>query len=102
MEILEKLSLRNRMVEIGMELDLCAYTSLIWGFSRYGQVQLAKSLLDEMLRKGIIPDQVLCICLLRKYYELGDINEALALHDDMARRGLISGTIDITVPSVHT
>ncbi|KAJ1430523.1 Tetratricopeptide-like helical domain superfamily [Sesbania bispinosa] len=87
---------------MGMELDLHAYTSLVWGFSHCGQVPRAKSLLYEMLGKGIIPDQVLCIYLLRKYYELGDINEAQELHNDMMMRGLVAGTMDITVTSVHT
>jgi pentatricopeptide repeat domain-containing protein 1 len=77
-----------------MELDLHAYTSLVWGLSYCGKVQQAKSFLNEMLSKGITPDQVLCIRLLRKYYELGDINEAQELHNDMLRRGLVDETME--------
>jgi pentatricopeptide repeat domain-containing protein 1 len=47
-----------------------------------------------MLNKGITPDQILCIRLLRKYYELGDIDEAQELRNDMLRRGLVDETME--------
>ncbi|KAB2623952.1 pentatricopeptide repeat-containing protein [Pyrus ussuriensis x Pyrus communis] len=82
----EALSIQKRMREIGMELDLYAYTSLIWGLSEFGQVKQAKMLLDEMIGKGILPDEILCISLLRKYYKLGNLDEAIELQIEMDER----------------
>ncbi|CAN6727980.1 unnamed protein product [Malus baccata var. baccata] len=83
----EALSIQKRMREIGMELDLYAYTSLIWGLSQFDQVKQAKILLDEMIGKGILPDEILCISLLRKYYKLGNLDEAIELQIEMVNRG---------------
>ena len=55
-----------------------------------------------MLEKGIIPDEVLCISMFRKYYEVRDINEVKALHNDIMRRVLVARTIATRVPSLCT
>ena len=77
----EALNLRNKMIDIGLELDLPAYTSLVWGFCQCGQLQQARKFLDEMMRKHILPDEILCIGVLRKYYELGHADEAIELQN---------------------
>ncbi|KAK7846667.1 putative pentatricopeptide repeat-containing protein, partial [Quercus suber] len=58
-------------------------------------VQQARKFLDEMIGKGIIPDEILCICLLRKYYELGNMDEAIDLQNEMVNRGLLTRSGDL-------
>ena len=89
-----------RMIDLGREFDLPAYTSLIWGLSQCGQVQQARKFFDEMIGKGILPDEILCICLLRKYYELGNMDEATELQNEMVERGLLTGSGDLEVPNL--
>ena len=88
----------NRMIEMGLELDLHAYTALIWGFSQFGQMQQAKTWLDEMIGKGILPDEILCVSVLKKYHELGNVIEATELHNEFVKMGLLKGTCDYAVP----
>ncbi|KAK9925626.1 hypothetical protein M0R45_022897 [Rubus argutus] len=51
-------------------------------------MQQAKSLLDEMIGKGILPDEILIVCLVRKYYELGNVDEAIKLQTEWRNRAL--------------
>eukprot|EP00257_Ricinus_communis_P004998 XP_002518802.2 putative pentatricopeptide repeat-containing protein At2g02150 [Ricinus communis] len=95
----EALNIRSRMSELGMELDLHAYTSLVWGLSQGNLVQQARMFLNEMIGKGIVPDEILCIRLLRKYYELGSIDEAIELHDELLKKGIINGTSNYAIPN---
>ncbi|PQP95377.1 putative pentatricopeptide repeat-containing protein [Prunus yedoensis var. nudiflora] len=93
----------KRMREMGMELDLYAVYFLDLGsFSLWSGTASAKILLDEMIGKGILPDEILCICLLRKYYKLGYLDEAFELQTEMVNKGLITGTCDYAVPNART
>lgn len=90
------------MVDIGMEVDLHAYTSLIWGLSRWGKLNQARELFDEMITNGVMPDEVVYNCLVRKYYEIGKVDEALELQNEIVKTGLITGDGDYGLPKIQT
>ncbi|KAF2285049.1 hypothetical protein GH714_037582 [Hevea brasiliensis] len=99
-EFQEALNIRSRMSELGMELDLRLHFPGL-GISQGGLVQQARKFLAEMIGKGIVPDEILCISLLRKYYELGNIDEAVELHNELVKMGLIKDSINSVVPNVQ-
>ncbi|KAH0461550.1 hypothetical protein IEQ34_009125 [Dendrobium chrysotoxum] len=45
------------MKERGLTPDAFTYTSLVCGYCKQGKVENAANLLEEMLEKGIIPDE---------------------------------------------
>ncbi|CAH2045766.1 unnamed protein product [Thlaspi arvense] len=92
--VLEGLALRDKMAEIGMKLDLLAYTSLVWGLSQCNQLQKARSFLEEMIGEGILPDEVLCVSVLKKHYEVGCIEEAVELQSYLIKHQTDSGNSD--------
>ncbi|KAG9444602.1 hypothetical protein H6P81_015942 [Aristolochia fimbriata] len=48
----EALLLRDKMTDSGIELDLYAYTTIIWGLCKDGNVKEARKLLEEMTASG--------------------------------------------------
>ncbi|CAN1312688.1 Putative pentatricopeptide repeat-containing protein At2g02150 [Linum perenne] len=94
----EALSTKNRMAELGLQLDLHAYTSLVSGCLKCGRLQQARIFLAEMIDRGIFPDRILCISLLKKYYEQGPIAEAVELQNYFGKMGLIVGDYEYIVP----
>nr|ADQ43199.1 unknown [Schrenkiella parvula] len=97
--MLEALALRDKMAEIGMKLDLLAYTSLVWGFSQCNQLQKARSFLEEMIGEEILPDEVLCIGVLKKHYELGCIDEAVGLQSYLMKHQLLTSDNNNALPN---
>ncbi|KAL0793285.1 hypothetical protein Bca101_064662 [Brassica carinata] len=96
--VVEALALRDKMGEIGMKLDLLAYTSLVWGLSQCNQLQKARTFLEEMIGEGIILDEVLCLSVLKKHYELGCVEEAVELQSCLMKHQLLTSDNNDTLP----
>ncbi|KAK6931722.1 Pentatricopeptide repeat [Dillenia turbinata] len=64
-------------------MDRTAYTSLIDGNLKHGNLQGALDLRNRMFEigKGVPPDDVVYGVLIRKYYELGKVDEALEMQN---------------------
>ncbi|CAN6910205.1 hypothetical protein Bca4012_078373 [Brassica carinata] len=98
--VLEALALRDKMDEIGIKLDLLAYTSLVWGLSQCNQLQKARSFLEEMIGEGIVPDEVLCVSVLKKHYELGCVEEAVELQGYLMKHQLLTSDKNNALPDM--
>lgn len=67
------------MDEIGMKFDLFVYILLVWGLLQCNQLQKVRFFFEEMIGEGIVFDEVLCVSVLKKYYEFGCVDEVVEL-----------------------
>lgn len=73
----------NRMIREAIPCDLKAYTTLIDGLLREGELQSAADLYSEMLQKGIVPDKRTYTVLINALRNKGQLENARKKLEDM-------------------
>jgi pentatricopeptide repeat protein len=87
--------LYNEMKEKGVYLDQIAYTTIV-AFCSTGEMILARSFFDEMLREGYSPNVILYTCMINGYWKINMIDRAKKLYDEMKENGVYPDRIAYT------
>ncbi|RVW33608.1 Pentatricopeptide repeat-containing protein [Vitis vinifera] len=78
--------LHTQVLKIGLGSDLFVETALIEMYAKFGDIEIARKILDEMAHPDLVPYNV----LLAEYVRVGEINLAHDLFDRMPERDLVS------------
>ncbi|KAI3503132.1 hypothetical protein L1887_31568 [Cichorium endivia] len=72
--------------------DLKCWNSILSGYGHHGKVNKAFTIFDEIVKRGLIPDEVTYLSMLSACNHSGLINKAKFLWSSMNKNGLIPGS----------
>ncbi|KAI5074899.1 hypothetical protein GOP47_0010860 [Adiantum capillus-veneris] len=73
--------------------NVISWGALIAGYAGNGQGQQALDCFEQMQHEGILPDQVIYVCVLKACATIGAIDKGKKVHDKILRQGLLEDHI---------
>ncbi|CAN8278461.1 unnamed protein product [Cochlearia groenlandica] len=73
------------MERYGCEADMVTYTAMISGFCKWGMIDKGYSYLDDMIKKGVVPSQVMYMQIMVAHEKKEQVEECLELIEKMKR-----------------
>ena len=80
------------MVEKGYDLTVNGYNALIKGFIKRKKYLEAKSMFDEMRKKGLVANREVYNFFMDMNYHEGNLDLTLELCDEMIEKGIVDKT----------
>ncbi|KAH7290147.1 hypothetical protein KP509_30G033800 [Ceratopteris richardii] len=80
---------RKVLSDIPMQ-TVVSWTTLMAGYIQHGLNEEAVNCYEQMQRKGISPNAVTYVCLLKAYGNMGAIYKAFEVHNEIERLGLLN------------
>ncbi|KAH7439229.1 hypothetical protein KP509_04G051300 [Ceratopteris richardii] len=74
-------------------LDVVAWNALVAGYVQDNEAEQAMDCLEQMQDKGILPDQVTYICILKACSMIRALEKGRIIHDNLVKHGLLESDI---------
>lgn len=75
------------MQRSGCEADVVTYTTLISGFCKWGKIERSYEILDGMIQKGFLPNQMTYMYIMLAHEKKEELEECVELMEEMRKIG---------------
>ncbi|KAH7364964.1 hypothetical protein KP509_18G001000 [Ceratopteris richardii] len=82
-----------RMLEKYQAHNVVSWTSLMSGYVQSGQAEQAISCFHQMKCRGLSPDPVTYVYILKACSSIGDVNKGEEIHNEVLEKGFLTGEI---------